>query len=114
MMTVRQWEEACGAATVKVRVSTARMVTGRGSAFPVEFSVTETVPLISVAGGLNGSKNETNSCTVPVTVTLFPMAAAAGTGLPVKTMTASDVDACRACCRAPARALSWISSSSLK
>src|SRR5947209_5271113 len=72
-------------------VSAAVMVCGVGSGLPVERTLVETVPEISVIGGLFGSELKTNSCTVPLTCTLLPTTAAAGTLEPVKTKTPLDV-----------------------
>src|SRR4051794_5557107 len=67
------------------------MVIGTGNVFPVELRDTEIAPPSSVVGGLLGSALGINSCTVPVTLTELPMAAAAGGAEEVKTKTPSDV-----------------------
>ena len=55
-----------------VPVSAEVRVTGVGNGLPVESRFTTGVPEISVRGGLSGSAEDTNSCTVPLTQTLLP------------------------------------------
>ena len=71
-------------------VSAAVIRMGAGNGLPVESCTTVGV-ISSVAGGLFGSAAGMNSCTVPVTCTLLPMAAAAGGADEVKTKIPSDV-----------------------
>src|SRR6266542_1248932 len=71
-------------------VSAVVRVMAGGSGLPVE--TTEVVELTSsVTGGLLGSEPGMNSCTVAVTLTRLPSAAAAGGALEVKTKMPSDV-----------------------
>src|ERR1700674_1541517 len=71
-------------------VSAAVIKIGAGSWLPVESNVTVGV-MSSVSGGLCGSADGMNSCTVPVTLTELPIAAAAGGALEVNTKMPSDV-----------------------
>src|SRR5688572_27173835 len=64
-------------------VWTAVSVIGVDKGFPVDGSVTLDELDISVFSGLFGSCEGTNSVTVPVTATEFPIAAPAGSGLEV-------------------------------
>src|SRR5690242_1612502 len=72
-------------------VSLAVKTTGDGSAFPVLIAKIFVGEEISVCDGLFGSLAGMNSCTFPVTHTLFPIAAAAGGALEVKTKRPSEV-----------------------
>ena len=65
--------------------------TASGSGLPVLTALTVTPPEISVCDGLFGSLLGMNSCTVPMTHTSFPTAAAEGGAAEVNTKMPSDV-----------------------
>ena len=63
--------------------------TGGGSGLPADSTVIESWPLSSVIGGLDGSAEGRNSCTMPVTRTSAPRET--GGADPVNTRRPSDV-----------------------